>query len=100
MSNNTNQAPQQWNSRFGYIMVAGAATPRKHLEISYLLYLPGGGGIFPDRLHNCYCIDGTPMVEMETAIGRYSASDTKSPVLNESTRNVTSSVGLPTSVHG
>lgn len=77
MSNNTNQAPQQWNSRFGYIMVAaGAAIGLGNIwKFPYLAY-QGGGGIFLIVYIIVIALMAHPMVEMETAIGRHSASDT------------------------
>ena len=77
MGNNTNQAPQQWNSRFGYIMVAaGAAIGLGNIwKFPYLAY-QGGGGIFLIVYIIVIALMAHPMVEMETAIGRHSASDT------------------------
>lgn len=61
MSNNTNQAPQQWNSRFGYIMVAPElqSASGNIWKFPYLAS-PRRRWNLPDRLHNCYCINGTP----------------------------------------
>lgn len=77
MSNNTNQETRQWNSRFGYIMVAaGAAIGLGNIwKFPYLAY-QGGGGIFLIVYIIIIALMAHPMVEMETAIGRHSASDT------------------------
>lgn len=77
MSNDLNQAPRQWNSRFGYIMVAaGAAIGLGNIwKFPYLAY-QGGGGIFLIIYIIIIALMAHPMVEMETAIGRHSASDT------------------------
>ncbi len=77
MSNDSNQAPRQWNSRFGYIMVAaGAAIGLGNIwKFPYLAY-QGGGGIFLIIYIIIIALMAHPMVEMETAIGRHSASDT------------------------
>ncbi|MCP1102749.1 NSS family neurotransmitter:Na+ symporter [Aequitasia blattaphilus] len=62
----------QWGSRFGYIMVAaGAAIGLGNIwRFPYLAY-GGGGGIFILVYLILIFIMGHPMVEMETAIGRY-----------------------------
>lgn len=75
MSNSTNQT-QQWNSRFGYIMVAaGAAIGLGNIwKFPYLAY-QGGGGIFL-IVYIIIALMAHPMVEMETAIGRHTALDT------------------------
>ena len=78
MSNNNNgQAPAQWNSRFGYIMVAaGAAIGLGNIwKFPYLAYR-GGGGIFLITYILIILTMAHPMVEMETAIGRHGKSDT------------------------
>lgn len=62
----------QWKSRFGYIMVAaGAAIGLGNIwRFPYLAYA-GGGGIFILLYLILAVIMGHPMVEMESAIGRY-----------------------------
>jgi NSS family neurotransmitter:Na+ symporter len=62
----------QWSSRFGYIMVAaGAAIGLGNIwRFPYLAYA-GGGGIFILMYIILAVIMGHPMVEMESAIGRY-----------------------------
>lgn len=78
MSNNNNgQQPAQWNSRFGYIMVAaGAAIGLGNIwKFPYLAYR-GGGGIFLLVYVIIIMLMAHPMVEMETAIGRHGKSDT------------------------
>ncbi|MGC4019151.1 MAG: sodium-dependent transporter [Muricomes sp.] len=62
----------QWGSRFGYIMVAaGAAIGLGNIwRFPYLAY-EGGGGIFIFIYIILAIIMGHPMVEMESAIGRY-----------------------------
>ena len=77
MSNNAQEQPKQWNSRFGYIMVAaGAAIGLGNIwKFPYLAYR-GGGGIFLLVYIIIIVLMAHPMVEMETAIGRYGKSDT------------------------
>ena len=77
MSHNSNQADRQWNSRFGYIMVAaGAAIGLGNIwKFPYLAY-QGGGGIFLIVYIIIIALMAHPMVEMETAIGRHTGSDT------------------------
>ena len=77
MSNNNNGQPAQWNSRFGYIMVAaGAAIGLGNIwKFLYLAYR-GGGGIFLITYIIIIILMAHPMVEMETAIGRFGKSDT------------------------
>lgn len=67
----------QWNSRFGYIMVAaGAAIGLGNIwKFPYLAY-QGGGGIFLIVYILIVALMAHPMVEMETAIGRHSGLDT------------------------
>ena len=62
----------QWQSRFGYIMVAaGAAIGLGNIwRFPYLAYR-GGGGIFILIYIILAIIMGQPMVAMESAIGRY-----------------------------
>ena len=76
MSENGNQS-REWNSRFGYIMVAaGAAIGLGNIwKFPYLAYR-GGGGVFLIVYILIVAVMAHPMVEMETAIGRHSASDT------------------------
>lgn len=77
MSGKQNQTPRQWNSRFGYIMVAaGAAIGLGNIwKFPYLAY-QGGGGVFLVVYIIIVALMAHPMVEMETALGRHSASDT------------------------
>ncbi len=79
MSNNVQNQPKQWNSRFGYIMVAaGAAIGLGNIwKFPYLAYR-GGGGIFLLVYILIIAVMAHPMVEMETAIGRHGKSDTVS----------------------
>lgn len=76
-NNNQGNGTAQWNSRFGYIMVAaGAAIGLGNIwKFPYLAYR-GGGGIFLIVYIIIIAIMAHPMVEMETAIGRHSKSDT------------------------
>ena len=76
MSENGNQS-REWSSRFGYIMVAaGAAIGLGNIwKFPYLAY-QGGGGVFLVVYILIVAVMAHPMVEMETAIGRHSASDT------------------------
>ena len=62
---------------FGYIMVAaGAAIGLGNIwKFPYLAY-QGGGGVFLVVYILIVAVMAHPMVEMETAIGRHSASDT------------------------
>lgn len=75
MSNNTEQA--HFKSRFGYIMVAaGAAIGLGNIwKFPYLAYR-GGGGIFLLTYIVIIALMAHPMVEMETAIGRFGKADT------------------------
>ncbi len=77
MSNSNQNQPKQWNSRFGYIMVAaGAAIGLGNIwKFPYLAYR-GGGGIFLLVYIFIIAVMAHPMVEMETAIGRHGKSDT------------------------
>lgn len=77
MSNTPKKETQQWNSRFGYIMVAaGAAIGLGNIwKFPYLAY-QGGGGIFLLVYIIIVALMAHPMVEMETAIGRHTGSDT------------------------
>lgn len=76
-NNNQGQAPAQWNSRFGYIMVAaGAAIGLGNIwKFPYLAYR-GGGGIFLVVYIIIIALMAHPMVEMETAIGRHARANT------------------------
>lgn len=66
----------QWGSRFGYIMVAaGAAIGLGNIwRFPYLAY-GGGGGIFILVYIILIILMGHPMVEMESAIGRYAKAN-------------------------
>ncbi len=73
MSGNSNRNEKPlWNSRFGYIMVAaGAAIGLGNIwRFPYLAYA-GGGGAFVAAYIVVMILLGHPLVEMETAIGRY-----------------------------
>lgn len=76
MSNNTKKKGE-FGSRFGYIMVAaGAAIGLGNIwKFPYLAYR-GGGGIFLLTYIVIIILMAHPMVEMETAIGRYGKADT------------------------
>ena len=76
-SNQNNNATRQWGSRFGYLMVAaGAAIGLGNIwRFPYLAY-EGGGGVFLVVYIIVVILMGHPMVEMETAIGRYTGKDT------------------------
>ena len=75
MSNKTETAT--FGSRFGYIMVAaGAAIGLGNIwKFPYLAYR-GGGGIFLLTYIVIIALMAHPMVEMETAIGRFGKGDT------------------------
>lgn len=77
MSNQTNSETRQWGSRFGYLMVAaGAAIGLGNIwRFPYLAY-QGGGGVFLVVYIIVVALMGHPMVQMETAIGRYTGKDT------------------------
>ena len=77
MSNQTNGETRQWGSRFGYLMVAaGAAIGLGNIwRFPYLAY-QGGGGVFLVVYIIVVALIGHPMVQMETAIGRYTGKDT------------------------
>jgi len=76
MSNNTKKKGE-FGSRFGYIMVAaGAAIGLGNIwKFPYLAYR-GGGGIFLLTYIVIIMLMAHPMVEMETAIGRFGKADT------------------------
>ena len=68
---------KNFNSRFGYLMVAaGASVGLGNVwKFPYLAYR-GGGGLYLVIYLLIVLIIGKPMVELETAIGRYGRSDT------------------------
>ena len=72
----TTTSNAQWGSRFGYIMVAaGAAIGLGNIwRFPYLAY-GGGGGIFILVYIILILLMGHPMVEMESAIGRYAKAN-------------------------
>lgn len=76
---NIHKESGQWNSRFGYIMVAaGASIGLGNIwKFPYLAYR-GGGAIFLIVYIIIAFLLAKPMVEMETAIGRNGRSDTVS----------------------
>ncbi|MGO5052796.1 sodium-dependent transporter [Lachnospiraceae bacterium LCP25S3_G4] len=76
MQKSSNKEPAQWGSRFGYIMVAaGAAIGLGNIwRFPYLAY-QGGGGIFILVYLILIVLMAHPMVEMETAIGRYARTN-------------------------
>lgn len=78
-SNQSNNETRQWGSRFGYLMVAaGAAIGLGNIwRFPYLAY-EGGGGVFLVIYILVVILMGHPMVEMETAIGRFTGKDTVS----------------------
>lgn len=73
----TSNGEAKFNSRFGYIMVAaGAAIGLGNIwKFPYLAYR-GGGGIFLITYIIIIMLMAHPMVEMETAIGRFGGGDT------------------------
>ncbi len=75
----SNNEQAHFKSRFGYIMVAaGAAIGLGNIwKFPYLAYR-GGGGIFLITYIIIIILMAHPMVEMETAIGRFGKSDTVS----------------------
>lgn len=74
MKNNTQK--NGFNSRFGYIMVAaGAAIGLGNIwKFPYLAYNGGGGAFVVVYIILCIVL-GHPVVEMETAIGRYAKTN-------------------------
>ena len=74
MSNKTGKA--NFGSRFGYIMVAaGAAVGLGNIwKFPYLAYGGGGGAFVVVYILLCIAL-GHPVVEMETAIGRYAKTN-------------------------
>ena len=76
MSNNGNKQVANFGSRFGYIMVAaGAAIGLGNIwKFPYLAY-GGGGGAFIVVYLIMAIILGHPVLEMESAIGRYAKTN-------------------------
>ncbi len=74
-----NSGDARWNSRFGYLMVAaGASIGLGNVwKFPYLAYR-GGGAVFLIIYVFINLLLAKPMVEAETAIGRYGHSDTVS----------------------
>ena len=74
MSNDKKKA--SFGSRFGYIMVAaGAAIGLGNIwKFPYLAYGGGGGAFVVVYIILCLVL-GHPVVEMETAIGRYAKTN-------------------------
>ncbi|MDL2250686.1 sodium-dependent transporter, partial [Lachnospiraceae bacterium OttesenSCG-928-J05] len=69
---NTEKKQAEFGSRFGYIMVAaGAAIGLGNIWRFPFLAYRGGGGIFILFYILIAIFMGHPMVEMETAIGRF-----------------------------
>ncbi len=76
-ADSTSQAePKQWNSRFGYIMVAaGAAVGLGNIwKFPYLAY-SNGGGAFIIMFIVIAALVAYPMVKLETSIGRRGRGD-------------------------
>ena len=76
MSSNTRKKGANFGSRFGYIMVAaGAAIGLGNIwKFPYLAYGGGGGAFVVVYIILCIVL-GHPVVEMETAIGRYAKTN-------------------------
>ena len=76
MSSNENKKTANFGSRFGYIMVAaGAAIGLGNIwKFPYLAYGGGGGAFIVVYIILCIIL-GHPLVEMETAIGRYARTN-------------------------
>ena len=77
MSNHqANKTTSNFGSRFGYIMVAaGAAIGLGNIwKFPYLAYGGGGGAFVFVYIILCIVL-GHPVVEMETAIGRYARTN-------------------------
>ena len=76
MSNTEKKAGANFGSRFGYIMVAaGAAIGLGNIwKFPYLAYGGGGGAFIVVYIILCVVL-GHPVVEMETAIGRYARTN-------------------------
>lgn len=72
-----NSGEATWESRFGYLMVAaGASIGLGNIwKFPYLAYR-GGGAVFLFVYILVVLLLAKPMVEMETAIGRYGRADT------------------------
>ena len=73
---NEKKAAANFGSRFGYIMVAaGAAIGLGNIwKFPYLAYGGGGGAFIVVYIILCLIL-GHPVVEMETAIGRYAKTN-------------------------
>lgn len=76
MSSNENKKTANFGSRFGYIMVAaGAAIGLGNIwKFPYLAYGGGGGAFIVVYIILCIVL-GHPVVEMETAVGRYARTN-------------------------
>lgn len=76
MSSNEKKPSANFGSRFGYIMVAaGAAIGLGNIwKFPYLAYGGGGGAFIVVYIILCIVL-GHPVVEMETAIGRYAKTN-------------------------
>lgn len=76
MSSNETKPKASFGSRFGYIMVAaGAAIGLGNIwKFPYLAYGGGGGAFIVIYIILCFLL-GHPVVEMETAIGRYAKTN-------------------------
>ena len=72
MSSSENKKTANFGSRFGYIMVAaGAAIGLGNIwKFPYLAYGGGGGAFIVVYIILCIVL-GHPVVEMETAVGRF-----------------------------
>ena len=76
MSSTEKKPAANFNSRFGYIMVAaGAAIGLGNIwKFPYLAYGGGGGAFIVVYIILCIVL-GHPVVEMESAIGRYAKTN-------------------------
>jgi len=76
MSSNENKKTANFGSRFGYIMVAaGAAIGLGNIwKFPYLAYGGGGGAFIVIYIILCIVL-GHPVVEMETAVGRFARTN-------------------------
>lgn len=76
MDNANQKSSASFNSRFGYIMVAaGAAIGLGNIwKFPYLAYGGGGGAFIVVYIILCLVL-GHPIVEMESAIGRYAKTN-------------------------
>ncbi len=79
MDKKRNSSISNWNSRFGFLMVAaGASIGLGNIwKFPYLAY-QGGGSVFLIIYIIIDLLLAKPMIEAETAIGRYGKSDTVS----------------------